>query len=235
LSACQGVSVGTGECFHIQGEGNGKQPGIFHIKSCAYDGDMFDGITLPYLFLGDWITLDMLKLARQQNYQITIDESYIFEEGHVMLKKWAADLWASRQALKEEDFKYPHPVARQNAYGTIKEIALIGVGKLAHKEQSFYHPNWWADTVGKSVVTLVFNLLAYAKNGYYPFLIYSDGLYFPSEEKNIMKALPGILDRKDDLGGYKHVSSVRITAEIVEASQTLKPGEMVSLLKKAGK
>jgi hypothetical protein len=235
LSACQGVSVGCGDVSHTKGEGIGKMPGIHHINAMTVTYP-FDGHTLPQLVTSEWVTLDLLKYARLQGYSFDIDESYIFQEGHAMLKVWAGKIWDGRASLKIDSNRFPHTIARENAYLDSKEMALIGVGKLAFKESALPHANWWADAVGKSVVTFGCNLSKFLQSGgFFLLMAYSDGIWIWSQERNPAAAVPGILDRRDALGGYKHVQTLKITEEIIQASQVMKPGEMVSYLKKAGK
>ena len=236
LGACRSVMNGAGTPQHIIGNIEPEKVGIYRV-SYQVNASLFNGVTLPLIIKGEWVTRDVLKFALSKGYDVLVHEAYVYEESHRVLDKWAVLLWDSRTSLKTSSPDFPYEQARENAYHTIKEIALISVGKLAsHWESEFMRPDWWADVVGMSRVHMLAHLEKY-KTLYNvtPLLVYSDGVWYTSDNGNIETAFPDILSRKGQLGGYKDVYSVQITEEMVQETQGLKDGAMVSYFhKKAG-
>jgi hypothetical protein len=232
LSGCQGVSLGCGTPVHRINDINPDLAGIYRVSYTT--GSNWDEALLPPIITTEWITRDLLKFAEVHGYTITIHEAYQFEESHQLLRPWASLLWDARAALKDANPEFPHEHGRLNAYYTIKEVALIGVGQFASDKfaHQFMRPNWWADVVSKARVTLLYNLTSFEDALNTPFMVYSDGLWFVSNTENPESAVPGILKRAGQLGGYKHVYSAMCTQEIVEKSQRLSqnPSKFVSYL-----
>ncbi len=230
LSACQGVSLGCGTPVHKTEDINTALAGIYRV---SYEvGLNWDLEALPPIITTEWVTQDVLKFALEHGYKVTIHEAWQFEESHQLLRTWASELWNTRASLKDASSDYPYEPGRLNAYHTIKEIALIGIGQFATDKYAhqFLRPNWWADVVGKARITLLYNLTNYEDQLNTPFLIYSDGLWFASDTAKPELAVPGILRRAGQLGGYKHVYSVQCMPEMVEKSQRLNESQLVSYI-----
>lgn len=245
LSACRGVNTGIGDPVHLTHDITPGLPGIYRIEwEYGQLIEPFDGILLPEIIhvKQEWVTNDVLIYARAHGMDITILEAYVFNDYRKILDTWAARLWDVRQSLKEESREYyfdnrDDSTSLLNAYYTIKEIALMSVGGFMtslekKKDFNMIHPNWWADVVGKARVNMLCNLEKWASYAT-PILIYSDGVYFVSSNPNPFAAVPGILDRMDKLGGYKHVYSFLLTEEMVARAGEFTDAELVALFHQA--
>lgn len=225
LSACPGVYVGAGTPVHVDGECDISLPGIYRITSVERDASIFDDTVLPAIITTEWITDDVLNYAIAQGYTGTVIEGWQWTEKHKTLESYATKLWSSRKVFREDTARFKHQQARENAENTMKEIALISTGKFAFKKASrFVRPDWWAKIVGKTRVNILRNLFTLYQKGFTPVLIYSDSLYFVSDNPNPRTAIPGILDREHELGGYKPVGTWLVTPELIEAFRLEKPG-----------
>ncbi len=236
LAACTGVAVGAGEPVHLVGEEaitNTQLPGIYRV---TYDlqASVFDGQELPMIINTEWITTDVLAYAHSLGYDVTVHECFQWEEKHRTLETWATTLWKARSALHPDygdHATYPNAACRNNAYHTIKTIALIGVGKFASKKTSqFLRADWWAMVVGRARATMFRRINQLHEQLYRPVFIYNDGMYFVSSDENPVTAIPGLTDKWDKLGGYKHEYTLKIDAAICEQFATLSPVPLITYL-----
>lgn len=232
LAACTGVQVGAGDPVHVTDttEMDCNLPGIYRV-TFNVASSIFDGQTLPLIITTDWITHNVLQTARKYGYEVAIHEAYQFPEKHRTLETWANALWTVRTRLKSQSEDYPNERARALAYGVVKDVALIGVGKFASKKTSqFLRPDWWASIVGRARATMFYMLSELHKKSYMPVLIYNDSIYIVSPDPIPETAGPDFYTRAGKLGGYKHEGTLLITDEVVEAFHKLSPGKLVEWL-----
>jgi hypothetical protein len=235
LAGCTGVQVGEGDPVHRVGDEitNAALPGIYRI---TYDPgqSVFDGGELPPVITTEWLTPDVITQARALGYTVTIHEAYQWDKKHRTLESWATALWNARTALHPKygnHAMYSNADCRDNAYYTIKRIALIGVGKFASKKShQFFRSDWWALVVGRARATLLRKLNLLQEKGYRPVLVYNDGLYFLSAEQDPEKAIPGITEKWDKLGGYKHEYTLQVDADMITEWKSRSPAKLVEYL-----
>jgi hypothetical protein len=246
LSADRSVKTGIGDPVHLTGEGiTPGLPGVYRVTVEPYVLDAFDGVTLPVginiIEPGqEWITNDLLIYALQKGHTITIREAWVFEDYAKILDEMAWTIWTARKNLNQPGAHFPNERARQNAYNTCKGVALVAVGGFAMNKQvhpglSMIHPNWWADTVGKARVNMLANIEKFSLGAGLPVCVEVDGLYYISRDPNYRTAVPGILDRQGELGGYKYVGSCRLTRELYDQAQGVTTSELAALFKGAAK
>lgn len=229
LAADRGVKTGVGDPTHIADGDDDTHivpglPGIYKVDWWA--NDSFTREFPPIIEPGqEWVTNDVLVFALEHGYDVFIEEAWVWHDYTKILDPWAKRLWDARVALKG---------VNDDAYDKIKEIAVVGNGawatsKIKHPGIDLIHPNWWADTVGKSRVNLLANLLKYGA----PVCIETDGLYYITRDSNWRTAVPGILDRMNELGGYKHEGSFTLTPELYQKAQGRSVGKLAELFKEA--
>lgn len=232
LSACPGVYVGAGEPMHVLGDCDTTLPGIYRVSLDKRES-MFDDIFLPPIATSEWVTHDILNFAKAQGYGVMVHEAHQWTEKHRTLESYAKKLWESRRVFRDGADRFPHQLGRFNAENTMKAIALVAVGKFGSEKTShFLRPDWWAIVVDKMRENVLRNIAKYAALGYTPALIYSDAVYYISEDSNPRTAIPGIMDRENELGGYKCEATWKVTPELIEAFRTAKkPGAIQKILK----
>lgn len=226
LSTCSGLYLGAGDPVHVDGEYNTTLPGIYRVTALP-GRSCFDDANLPAIIATEWVTDDVLVYAIEQGYEAVIHEAWQWTEKHQTLRSYAEKLWNGRNAFRTGVDRFPHELARENAHSTMKEIALIATGKFGSTRTShFQRPDWWAKVVGKTRVNTCRNLYKFYERGFTPVLLYSDSVYFVSSDPNPRTAIPGILDRENDLGGYRHEGTWRVTPKLIEKFQTDSPGKI---------
>ncbi len=88
--------------------------------------------------------------------------------------------------------------------------------------------------VGQSRAAKLANMAKWAEQGYTPQLVYSDDIGFLSDDSNPVTAIPGMMDRQDKMGGYKHKFSIQLTADVIADLQKMtKVGSVHTYLKRA--
>lgn len=226
FSAMRGLTTGCGTPTHYQGETETCRPGIYRVSVLSSPED---DLIAP--IASEWVTLDALQYALKFGYQLAVHESWQFEESHKLFTGLAVNLYETRNELKK---RKGESLSLEHAYYLVSQVIHSMVGKFGDNKyvHKYMRPNWYADIVGKSFINMLLNLRKFAALGRVPFIVNNDGLYFECEDCNPVTAVPGILDKSDELGGYKHVFSIQITEEIVTASQVHKD-KFISYLKKA--
>lgn len=234
LSACSATDTGIGDPVHFE-HGNVIPgcPGLYRVVWV----DTEKRRAIPIIEEGQqWINNDLLIFARSRGYQISIKEAYVWADYDRILgsrtprRNWALRLWNARQMLKLQD---------AGAYQQMKIIALVGVGSFATSQAKYsgihlIHPNWWCDVVNRARVNMLANIEKYSKVAGLPILCYCDGLWFVSRDPNPRSAVPGILDRMNELGGYKWVNSFLLSQEVMEYSSHMAPGELCTFYNRLG-
>jgi hypothetical protein len=210
-AAARSMVTGIGHMEHVTDVSliDFKKPGIFKISFIPRG--IFDGEILPMIIEQDqeWVTLDVLKYARNMGYHVVIHEAYVFEKGLNIWGEWVKDLWDVRQELKNEQ-KFLHETARLNAYDTAKSIMNTTISATKS------NINWWSDMVGFARTARLANLRTFLANAQmYPLYVYADDMAFVSDYADPNLAVPMILDRKDKLGGYKCKYSFQLTSEMI--------------------
>jgi len=227
LSAATGITSGCGDAVYIKGEPSGPtQQGIYHVE--IVDTTWPDH--LPPIIDTRWVTADVMKYARRNGYTLLVTECYVFTEAHTILGKWAQRIWDARVTFKTGC--YPYEQGRENAYHTMKQIALVSLGSFAmQKKHSLSHHNWWAEVVGLARVRILANIAKYEAHGCSLQFVKTDALYYVSSESNPEEAVNGILDRSESLGGYKHAYSLLLTEEIVRTAMMFEKQALLGYLK----
>lgn len=240
LACAQGLNAGCGDPVHLDEtpvEGvNIKLPGIYRVQLLS--GGSWDFSRLPAITDREWVTSDILQYMVSEGYQVHILESWQFEEHHQLFREWGKALWDTRARLNPEnrecDADFPYAPGRANAYKAVKKIATLGPGRFAMEEVShdFMRPNWWWDFVGRGRVNGLRNLKGFlaASPDIEVQFVDNDAMTFLCPEGDYRKAVPGILDREGQLGGYKHVWSLELTPEIIRESLMLTDGKLVTFL-----
>lgn len=239
-NATQSALMGLGEPVHLTGPDiMVKRCGIYRVTKHAVNDSLFDGQRLPKIIQDqdEWVTLDVAKFAHKEGYSLEIAEAHVFEHSAVVFQNWTTGLWASRQSLRKAPESFVYEPAR--------EIALDCVKSIMNQTVSSLRADWWANMVGMARVQRLANLKKLYEAGYEIYFGYADDILifdeYPdlSHVPGLWKNTTNILDKKDELGGYKEKFSFIITPEIVHdinAIQarrvTQQAGEWLAFLKK---
>lgn len=229
LAACTGAKLGVGIPQHflpnpsveeIEQHILKNQPGMWLI-------DMHN--PPPYAFsnlqhVSGWVYTPVVSELMREGQRFTISEGYLWEEWHETLRAWAELLWKVRQDLKTNESKYPNREAAQIAAKMSKIIAVHGVGwldlsseraKPAGEHGPMHHPDKRNTIIALVKARMMRTIAQFQDKGFTPAMIQVDELGYISDDPNPETAVPGLMKRKDQLGGFKHAHTFELTPEIV--------------------
>jgi hypothetical protein len=232
--ACTSVLLGEGQPVYKSGaeiDANKLEIGIYHIRLTGTS--RFDGKQLPHPTDGQtdsWQWVYSVKLCQDLGYQVEILEGYTWARAHTTLRPWADRVWKARTKLKTNTKRYNHETARLAACSAMQTIIRGGMGLLASKPKftdnagayDWYRPDWNALIVDHARVKMFYIIRKFAEQGYTPFGVLTDCLYFVASTDNHTQALPGMFDRTSELGGYKRKVARTVTAKQIAALQARK-------------
>ncbi len=186
-----------------------KAPGVWRVRVKEHVlGD------LPPVVMWDraeWVATPIVKLLQGIGHTIKIYDGWKFESYHGTLKNWAEWLWRQRQAFRDDVEEWKSEVGRSYARIAVKEIAVATVGLTSYggfesTERTFkQRPDYKLQAVAGTRATIFYNMIKVQKEtGLTPVMVYLDALYYLSPEPDASFAIPGMLDKKDSLGGYKN-------------------------------
>ena len=216
-ASCTSVMLGTGNptlVDHPTFDARSERPlpGIWH---CTISGSSeYDGVTLPHPTDGKtsgWFWSYTVKLLHELGYQVTIDQAYVWQEGHTILRPFAEKLWQARASLQTNHIRYPHAQARGHAQDAVKRIMNVSLGwldigknrVLDDKDTPWYHrPDWYQLLKDNAHYRMFWSIRTQRKNGYVPVGLYEDCLYYATSERDHTLAVPGMM-KKVGLGGFK--------------------------------
>jgi hypothetical protein len=238
LSAFNGGALGVGDPTHRTENIDERLPGIYH-ASINIAASLFDGNQLPQIFgKSEWLTHDLLAFAREAGYEIEVDECWQWDEHHRVVGTAASALWNAREVLHAErgdNQRFPNKLCRQNAYESIKRIALPLPGRFNNVHTPVFRPDWWQCGVGRARATQLRRLMKLYQQSHIPAWIYGDSLYFLSSDSNPQTAVPGMLDRSTKLGGYKCNGVIEVTDEVLEVWKTNSFAKLTTMFSRIAK
>lgn len=232
LSAATGQALGIGQVIHVPEEmmvhqviPGGKDAGFYRITATCGDPGwhyLFDGKSGPDPLYGrsedenrqEWVTAPLLKLLYDLGWNVAIHEYYSWPESRRILEVPASELWSTRAHFA----KLSMGEAEQFAYEQTKRIATAMVGMFAAsgtKEKKYYRPDIWATIVEGAKARLIYNIRKIAEEtGNFPIGVLTDALYYLSQEADIKIALGSIMNRQEQLGGFKRLYSLEVDLEV---------------------
>lgn len=235
LSALAGLDLGIGDpvpltADHIAAiqETEKPNPGLYRIKVTGQHMDglnhrwhaRFDGVSGPSLLYGDeetenlqqWVTAPLLKCLFDFGFQIQFLDGWIWNNAKRFLTIPAHGLWQIRKKLKETGGL---------AYDSIKLIITSTVGLFGsphNREKKYTRPDIPAGTIEYAKARLAYNIAKIMEEkGIWPLACLTDALWYVSTESDPYAALGSILDRPEELGGFKVEYSLLIDEEVATA------------------
>jgi hypothetical protein len=216
-ASCTSVVMGAGAPVHVEKPlfqmKERPTPGVWY---CRVSGSsIFDGVQLPHPTRGKtegWFWSYTVKLLMEVGYHVEIEQAYLWENGHTILRPFAERLWRARASLKEDMNRYRHEQARERAQDAIKLMMNVALGwldmgknrDLSEEEIVWYHrPDWYQLLRDNAYYQMFWRVRTYLKKGFSPIGIYEDCLYYAVDDLNHETALPGMMERVGKLGGFK--------------------------------
>lgn len=174
--------------------------------------------TIPDPFMGDqqpveehWVYSPQISLAAQLGWKILFHEGYHWPNYHTVCCDWADHLWAARQQVKGSITEGLIKRSFNQARGVMARPVAPG-GRV----QWYHRPDWSAVMAAEHYLRQVKQIDAFETKQPGYLCCNTDSIAWTSDDPDPATALPGILDRRDGLGGYKHSGTIA-----GEAAQTI--------------
>lgn len=178
LGACTSAKLGAGSPIHVKGPTfDASMPGIWRVS-------------------GVWRWTPELEFLVKCGYVAAdgIDEAWIWEESHQSLRAWAEQIWRGIQLCGEN----------RAARGLLKSVYTIGLGWLnVPSNERWYRPDWWSMIVSGAKAKMQYKMASLEAWGFEWVWWDTDEIGFLSNEPDPRKAVPHILSREGELGGFK--------------------------------
>lgn len=241
LSAASGANLGIGDPTYYAGA-NMKTPdlrlaGVWHIEAERSDKQPVSipfplrkfAKNLPWPLANgqEWCTTPILKCLIEMGCHVQVFEGYEWQTSRRVLAKWSDAVWGLRMS-----YKYDKSEVGQLCYHSMKRIATATVGLLASdktRDRQWYRPDWWSTIIETAKARMIYNIDHYIKEyGIVPCMVHTDALYYVSDSPDPDKRL---LQRQNELGGYKHKLSIPIDRDVIDWFEAEKSaGEVVTLI-----
>ncbi len=208
---------GVGEPFRTNGTNayierglHEKLPGIWHIAECIppAENGAWKMLPPPIWKGAEWLATPLVKLLyKMGGYNIKYDYGWVFPKSAHVYARWAKNLWEFRQEYEpgspqRESFKQ----IMNDTLGLTRSLRVAGSGK--------FRPDHNTQIVAGARAAMLYNLIKYAQNGYYPIMVQIDAIYYLSRTGDPERAVPGMLSHSQSLGGYKHKWSLPLTDQV---------------------
>lgn len=237
LGAAQSVFLGNGQPERVGPDafslGN---IGFWRYQLLDVSESAFDGYDLPCpLNKAQWASTNLLLFAQESGIEFEILEGLIWREPQPKkyLEEWAKEMRRHRENLRKEDL-YKSEIARENAEGTVKAAANSLMGRLATPgSKELYKPDWNMLIVHQAITNQMYSFKRNLRDyGIKPVLVTTDSFWIVSDEPDPAKAIPDILKYQREQRGCKHIGTVPMTPDIIEAFTAQLPEDINVLLKK---
>jgi hypothetical protein len=105
-------------------------------------------------------------------------------------------------------------------------IGLLGSDKVPRRERLWARPDWWSTIVETAKARMFYNIDHYGREyNIWPHMVFVDCLYYVSNSPLPDKRM---LERSQELGGYKHKGAIPITEDVQEwFNGDMSPAEVV--------
>lgn len=234
-AAATGAECGEGTPEHTT-EYDPKLPGVWKIKVFPPEASNL-GLLPPFPIGEQWAYTPTIEAMELLGYSVEFIEGYQWTTHHRTLQDWAKLTWEARLAVRE---KWGKGCPEEHM---IKMIANQGLGWLdlgivrQEKRQSsepYNRPDMYNMVRSLARYRMVLKLLEYGKKGYYPCVIVQDNIAYLSDDPNPETAVPGLMVRCKELGGFKH-DGTYLAADVIPLLEAHDPNTFRKHVKKLEK
>jgi hypothetical protein len=213
---------------------------LWHVEVCGRQ----DFRDMPEITDGKtdiWATTPMVEAMIRMGCTVEWVEAFVWEKHHRTLAKWASEMWQSRLAFKTDTVRYANRKASESAYNAIKIIATRAVGWLdltKERERAdkgpWHRPDWKTQIVDLARARMFLKMLSIReKADMLPVACYVDAVLYCSNHPQPELAVPTLMDRQNELGGFKHVRTIRIDQDVIKLFDgDFAPSEVMAAIKR---
>lgn len=241
--AASQTDMGVGEPLHMDArdahiaslheKGSPQSVGVWRC-TINYDASRYNPLMPPvwkeelgtYAGSEGWIAGPIIRLLRSQGHEVIVHEGYIFPERHDVLKRWAENLWAIREGYKiTACWKNVHCAGL--ASRAVKTIMNTMIGMTAFKrfeeDDEMRRPDIRIQTIARHRELTYHRLQKVEKlYGVTPVLVYMDALYYLTHEPDGRAALPELVKREGQFGGYRWEGAIKADGTVLALLECMK-------------
>ncbi len=234
-AACTGAELGEGSPIYATAFTE-KLPGVWHVNVLPGFSNREE---LPPLPTGElWAYTPTVQAMKALGSVVTVYDGWVWTTHHRTLQEWAKHTWEARQELKRT---YGKGSAQEHLTKMITNRGLgwldLGVVRQEKRtDEPTHRPDWYNLIRSLARYRMVLKLLEMAKLGSYPIMIVADNIAYVSDDVNPETAIPGLMRRSSELGGFKS-DGTYLLSEVLPFLDSLDPNairKQVKQLQKVG-
>lgn len=239
------TDIGVGSPVYFQGTeaayasdhiiGHPQEVGVWR---CTIHGTTTTpGMPEPWSKSG-WIAGPIIRLLRSQGWPVDVHEGWVFPERHDVLAKWAKDLWNVRQGFDLP--KWINRKCAKFAKEATKQIMNMTIGITAFKDFDLDDEMRRPDIRGQVIARhreLTWHNINKIKTlyGVTPVIVYMDAVYYILPGKDGRAALPELVKREGQFGGYRWEGCIEMTSDVLAMfNQDMAENDRLEYLNKIG-
>ncbi len=214
---------------------NLKLPGVWKIRTFPPEANNLG--LLPSLPIGEvWAYSLTIQAYEALGYSVEFIEGYQWPVHHRTLQDWAKHCWEARQELKRTYGKNS-PQEHLSKMITNRGLGWLDLGAVRQEQRTSeptHRPDWYNLIRSLARYRLVLKLLELAKLGHYPVMIVADNIAYVSDDPNPETAIPGLMRRSTELGGFKS-DGTYLLEQVLPFLDSLDPNAIRKEVKKLAK
>ncbi len=217
--AANGLKLPIGAFERVGGDEFSKDKmGFWLYRIIDVEDTQFDGYSLycPLDVSFRVASTDLIAFAIEQGVHLAIDSGIVWSNGGRYLEQWTKEHWQRRLHIRDAAI-YQHQLARENAIDTMKGIgnSLFGKFRSAFTMDEYQHPEWDNLIIHRAIASQAWTIAKIVREyGIRPVMIETDCIYILSDEGDPVLAIPGMLDHRNELRGFKPKCVVPMTDEL---------------------
>lgn len=190
------------------GEFDKKLPGLWNVE--IQGADALPDCLPPLLPKSDvWLPTPLLRIASMAGCTINVKEALVWKKKAPIFQRWANNLYEFRQIYHDGSME------RQAVKAIMNNV--VGSTRIGQDTDYMLRPDWYATIIGSERGVVWYKLWKlWQLYGVAPCGVYADAAYYLSMSSDPVKAVPTLLAHKDALGGYKHVYTLSVNADVRE-------------------
>jgi hypothetical protein len=189
---------------------NAKLPGVWYV-TITQGLDMM-GTLLPAIAevgASQWMYTPSIQALEAAGYTYEIEKGYVWPVHHRTLQEWAKGLYEGRKALRDRYGKNS-PQEHLSKMIANRGLGWLDLGEVRKRGRNpekdlDNRPDFYNMVRSLARYRMVLKLLeVISKVRIYPIMIVADNICYVSDEPDPRKAVPCLMVRETELGGFKH-------------------------------
>lgn len=232
-AAATGAECGEGTPEHVT-QFTDKGPGVWCVN--VMTGNI--NPMLPTLPMGErqWAYTSTVQAMKALGYEVQVLEGFTWRVHHRTLQDWSKLCWEARKQLRETYGKNSpqERLAKMIANQGLQWFDLSERRIQGRDKEPLQRQDWLNTVHSLARYRMVLKLIENAKLGYYPVMIVADNIGYVSDEPNPELAIPDLMRRSTELGGFKH-DGTYLMSEVLPLFDQYAPNDIRKHVKKLQK